>query len=133
MAERLGLHVRTIRRYVRDGRLPAVRIGKQYRIAAQDLVRFTGRPAEAFRPEPVPRRRQVDVSTIVDIHAVSPETAHRITALLLGAANARSATEAAPRIETLYFEERGLLKIVAVGGLEPSAGVLQLIGAVLEP
>ena len=32
VAERLGLHVKTVRSYVREGRLKAVRIGKQYRI-----------------------------------------------------------------------------------------------------
>ncbi|MEW2439811.1 helix-turn-helix domain-containing protein, partial [Streptomyces caniferus] len=49
VAERLGLHVRTIRNYVRDGRLPAVRIGKQYRIAHEDLEAFTGRPVTRRR------------------------------------------------------------------------------------
>ena len=29
VAEHLGLHVRTVRNYVRDGRLKAVRIGKR--------------------------------------------------------------------------------------------------------
>ena len=37
VAAKLGLHVRTFRNYVRDWRLRAVRIGKQYRIAADDL------------------------------------------------------------------------------------------------
>ena len=47
VAERLGLHVRTVRNYVRDGRLKAVRIGKQYRIAREDLEALTGHPAAA--------------------------------------------------------------------------------------
>ena len=51
VADRLGLHVRTVRNYVREGRLKAVRIGKQYRIAGEDLAALTGRPASAF---PVP-------------------------------------------------------------------------------
>ncbi len=38
VAELLGLHVRTVRNYVRDGRLKAVRIGKQYRITRTDLA-----------------------------------------------------------------------------------------------
>ncbi len=46
VAARLGLHVRTVRNYVRDGRLKAVRIGKQYRIAAADLEELTGRPTQ---------------------------------------------------------------------------------------
>jgi excisionase family DNA binding protein len=53
VAERLGLHVRTVRSYVREGRLKAVRIGKQYRIAGEDLATMTGRPAASFEPEPV--------------------------------------------------------------------------------
>ena len=32
VAERLNLHVKTIRRYIRDGRLKAKRIGKEYRV-----------------------------------------------------------------------------------------------------
>ncbi len=47
VAERLGLHVRTVRSYVREGRLKAVRIGKQYRIGQADLEALTGRPAAA--------------------------------------------------------------------------------------
>src|ERR1700735_1598499 len=43
-AEVLKLHVRTVRSYVRDGRLKATRIGKQYRIALSDLEAFAGRP-----------------------------------------------------------------------------------------
>jgi excisionase family DNA binding protein len=38
----LGLQVRTVRGYIRDGRLRGVRIGKQYRITAADLDDFTG-------------------------------------------------------------------------------------------
>ena len=55
VADLLGLHVRTVRNYVRDGRLKAVRIGKQYRIAREDLEVLTGRPASAFEREPVRR------------------------------------------------------------------------------
>ena len=36
VAERLGLHVRTVRAYVRTGRLKAIRIGKQYRVAREE-------------------------------------------------------------------------------------------------
>ena len=43
VADLLNLHVRTVRNYVREGRLKAVRIGKQYRIAREDLEAMTGR------------------------------------------------------------------------------------------
>ena len=51
VAARLGLHVRTVRNYVRNGRLRAVRIGRQYRIAREDLEALTGRAATSARAE----------------------------------------------------------------------------------
>src|SRR5437016_63386 len=63
VAALLGLHVRTVRNHVRDGRLKAVRIGKQYRIAREDLAAFTGRPIAA--PESVARQRFVEASSVV--------------------------------------------------------------------
>jgi len=62
-----GLHVRTVRNYVREGRLKAVRIGKQYRIAREDLDAFTGTESK------VRRTRHVEVSSIVEIDAISRE------------------------------------------------------------
>src|SRR5262252_3233930 len=89
VAELLGLHVRTVRNYVREGRLKAVRIGKQYRITREDLAYMTGRPASSFDREPVRRQRHVEVSGIVEIDAISPEAAMRVTNGLVGAANGR--------------------------------------------
>ena len=44
IAKRLKLHVKTVRNYVREGRLKAVRVGKQYRISRADVEAFTGFP-----------------------------------------------------------------------------------------
>jgi excisionase family DNA binding protein len=48
----LNLHVKTIRRSVRDGRLKARRIGKEYRIARADLDDFAGETRPARHPWP---------------------------------------------------------------------------------
>ena len=42
VAALLNLHVKTVRSYVRTGRLKAKRIGKQYRITRSDLEEFAG-------------------------------------------------------------------------------------------
>src|SRR5690348_8132266 len=106
VASRLNLHVRTVRSYVREGRLKAVRIGKQYRIAREDLEALTGRPAAELDPEPVRRTRHVEVSSIVEVDAVSPETATRILNLSMGALNTRGSGEPPLRVETIYDAER---------------------------
>lgn len=128
VADRLGLHVRTVRGYVRDGRLKAVRIGKQYRIAQEDLETLLGSPV-TDEPE-VRRTRHVDVSSIVEIDAVDPGAAGRVSTLLMGA-SARHGEEPL-RIETVYDEDRGRLKLVILGGLADTARLLEYVQAVLE-
>lgn len=132
VADLLNLHVRTVRNYVRDGRLKAVRIGKQYRIAREDLAAMTGRPAASFEPEPVRRERHIEVSSIVEIDAISPETVRRLTNLLMASGNRRDAGEDQLRIEMVYNAERARLKIILVGSMNTNASYFKAIQTVLE-
>lgn len=132
VAERLGLHVRTIRGYVRDGRLKAVRIGKQYRIAREDLEALTGRPVLPADRESVRRRRFSDVSAVVAIDAISPEEVQRLSNTLVAAAGSRAASGRNLRIETVYEEEQARLKVVIVGALGDGAEMLRMIEMLLE-
>jgi excisionase family DNA binding protein len=135
VAALLNLHVRTVRNYVREGRLKAVRIGKQYRIAREDLEAMTGRSASALEPEPVRRNRHVEVSSIVEIDAVSPDTANRVMNSLGGAYSSRSHGDSRHeplRIETIYDAERARMKIILVGGMDTNASYFNVIKAVLD-
>lgn len=132
VADRLGLHVRTVRSYIREGRLKAVRIGKQYRIAGEDLEAFTGRPAAEFEPAPVVRKRHVEVSSIVAIDAIAPDDANRITRFVTSAAAGRPAEASRLRIDATYDEARAHLKFVITGGLATTAQLLGFINLHLE-
>ncbi|MFF8959521.1 helix-turn-helix domain-containing protein [Streptomyces sp. NPDC014894] len=131
VAELLGLHVRTIRTYVRDGRLPAVRIGKQYRIAHRDLEAFTGRPVNPPPVDEAGPQRYAEVSSIVEIDAISPVTADRVATLLTAAAAGRGAGERPLRIETVYDRERSRMKVVVLGGLGDTARLFDYMEGVL--
>lgn len=127
VADRLGLHVKTVRNYVREGKLKAVRIGKQYRIAAADLATLTGQPASAFEPETVRRTRHIEVSSVIEVSAASPELATRITNLLLPAAKEAEGL----RVQTIYDPARGQLKVILIGGLESTTSAMKLVNAVV--
>lgn len=122
VADLLGLHVRTVRNYVRDGRLKAVRIGKQYRIAQSDVDAFTGTPAT----QPV-RVRHAEVSAIVQLDDIDPATMSRLTTLVLAGVGARGQDDDPMHVETVYHEERATLKIIVVGGLANTAALLEII------
>ncbi|MFE2497449.1 helix-turn-helix domain-containing protein [Streptomyces scopuliridis] len=130
VAELLDLHVRTVRGYVRDGRLKATRIGKQYRIAREDLEAFTGRPAPSSSAGP--GRRHAEASVIVQIDAIGPEATMRLTNTVMAAiAHGQDGGERL-RVETVYDEERAVLKVIILGGLDSTAELLKIVNALIE-
>ena len=125
----LNLHVKTVRRHIRDGRLKARRIGKEYRIARTDLDAFAG---ETRAPEkPVARTRHVIASTIVDADAVSPQDAHRVTTLVMASLNARKGEPDFPRVDSIYYEEQGRLRITITANPVLTCELLRMISALL--
>ncbi|MFH9223938.1 helix-turn-helix domain-containing protein [Streptomyces lydicus] len=131
VAEHLGLHVRTVRNYVRDGRLPAVRIGKQYRIAHEDLAALTGRPAPSPGDRAGGRPPHAEVSSIVEIDGVDAGKAGRLAGLLMSAATHGRPDGAPLRIETAYDPERARMKVIVLGSPGDTARLLEYMEGVL--
>ncbi|WP_328953540.1 helix-turn-helix domain-containing protein [Kitasatospora purpeofusca] len=141
VAELLGLHVRTVRGYVRDGRLRATRIGKQYRIARRDFDSFAGGPGSddsdgpggpagapgAEAPPPAPGPLHVEASAVVQIDAIGVREAARLSNTLLAAVSGPRGGGVPLRIETLHNEERSTLKVIVLGAPADTAELLLLI------
>jgi excisionase family DNA binding protein len=141
VAARLGLHSRTIRNYVHDGRLKAVRIGKQYRIAVEDLDQLTARPALALVPAAgvdatgasSPTSRVIaEVSSVAQIDGISRADAEQLVTSVI-AANDRPATSNGPlHIDTVYDPHRERLKIIVLGGVAATAAMFRMLDLLLE-
>ncbi len=127
VADLLGLHVKTVRSYVRDGRLKAVRIGKQYRIAREDLEAFTGQPVAPTPRESARRHRHVEVSSIVQVDAIDRAGMSRLTTAVTAAAQNRPDGDPHLRIQAIYDEERASLKVIVVGGPASVAAMLTML------
>ncbi|MGE0161249.1 MAG: helix-turn-helix domain-containing protein [Gemmatimonadales bacterium] len=132
VANRLKLHVKTVRGYVRDGRLKAVRIGKQYRIARDDLEAFTGLPLPLTESERAKRRREVSVSCVVGIDAISPEASKQLESSLEAFARREGEQSEPLRADAIYDQDVGHLKVTLFGGVNSTAAALKLLAALLE-
>ncbi|WP_199733530.1 helix-turn-helix domain-containing protein [Micromonospora sp. BL4] len=128
VADRLGLHVRTVRGYIRSGRLRAVRIGKQYRIAAGDLDALTGQTRATTGTTAGP----AEVSSIVQIDGVDRAAADRLGTLVLTSANTGHDPANPLRVQTVHDEERRRMKIIILGDPAATAELLHLLDAVLN-
>lgn len=133
VADLLGLHVKTVRGYVRDGRLAATRIGRQYRIARSDLEAFTGRPAAVPARDEAVRTRSVEVSGVVQVDAIGREEVGWLGTTILGYTGGGRDVDGEPlRVETVYDEERARLRIIVIGGPGRCADLLKLVDQLLR-
>ena len=123
-AERLGLHPKTVLRFIREDRLKATRIGKSYRIRRADLDAFAGVEHVAEPVEP-----SAWVTAIVQISGVDGEAARRFAIQMPAALNGRQGREAPMRADVIHDRERAELKIVLVGAPGDVATMLRLVQA----
>jgi excisionase family DNA binding protein len=131
VAELLNLHVKTVRRYVRTGRLKAKRIGKQYRISRADLDDFAG-GGRALDATPVARTRQVIASSIVDVDVISPDESHRVTTMIMASLNSRKGEADFPRVDSIYYADQAKLRITITASPVLTCELLRMIGVLLE-
>jgi len=124
-AERLKLHPKTVLRFIKDGRLRAVKVGKSYRILRSDLDAMTG----AVRGEAPSAAR---VTSIVDIPDVSPEVADRLARLLPSARLGQQAHVDPMSLDVAYDTARSHLKVVIVGSPMDTSAMLRIVQALLE-
>lgn len=131
VAELLGLHVRTVRRLIREGRLKAAQVGKQYRIAAGDLDTLVGagRSKEAAAQ---PKRRRIVVSTTVDVDAIGPGEQGRLVAMLLGAFQSLHGQQSSRRFDSIYYAEEQRLRLLLNADLDTTNAVLGMLRGLLE-
>jgi excisionase family DNA binding protein len=132
IASRLNLHVKTVRNYVREGRLKATRIGKQYRVSRADLEAFTGRPVPPTESEVARRQRSIETSSVVEIDAISAQAAAELASSLAAFAQGRAKDAEPLRIETIYDRHIGRMRIVLFGSANGAAAALKLIVALMK-
>jgi excisionase family DNA binding protein len=132
VAELLDLHVKTVRAYIRDGRLRATRIGKQYRVRRQDLEEFTGGPLPRPEAPAAGSGRTAEASTVVRVDGIGPDDASRLTTLVTSSLFGAPGGAAKVHVQAVHDRERASLKVVVLGDLSATAAVLELIDVMVN-
>lgn len=127
-AERLSLHPKTVLRFIHDGRLKAVRVGKSYRILRADLDALVGvsQPRRGERPG-------ARVTSIIDVPGLSTDEASRIATALQAMLISQTARPDPIHLDTAYDPEHQHLKIVIIAVPEDAATLLRFLQNLVEP
>jgi excisionase family DNA binding protein len=142
-AERLKLHPKTVLRFIRDGRLRAVKVGKSYRILRTEMEAMTGITPDALRSAVEAYRGALErkagarggearVTSIVDLEDIAPDVAQRMSRMLSAARMGQEAHAEPMSIDVVYDPARRGLKVLIVGSLGDTAAMLKMVDVLVE-
>ena len=120
----LHMHPKTVQRYIREGRLHAVKVGKSWLVSGHDLSVFT--ESVPCEPEHAP---VAVVSCVADVYAADKNAAIRIMNALSAALNGKPAGYGQSTMHTQYIPEEAKLRVTLYGGARFMAVMLDAIAA----
>ena len=138
VAELLDVHKKTVLRYIKEGKLPASKVGGRWRIHGNDLTGFVGArdnsevnivPAQKPKAEVTP---EPWVSAVVHAENIDREESIRISNTLIAIANSSSEKNNRCRINSVYFEEELKIQILVWGTLDFTSQILKVVEGLLK-
>ena len=127
IAEILGMHHKTIRKFITEGKLRANKIGKQWRISGHDLSVFMEsnnfsvndkKDGIEFCNDSIDtnKNNRVNVSTVVDISNVDDDDYRRVSNMLFAIINSKDSNMSNSTINVKYYKEENL-KVMLWGSM----------------
>ena len=148
IAEILGMHHKTIRKFITEGKLGANKVGKQWRISGHDLSVFMEKNNVSINNKKVSEesnidfvtngevkdtiKQKVNVSTVVDINDVDKEEYFRISNTLIAVMNCKDSEMEKSTINMKYDEKVNRLRVLLWGNVSFIEGMLSSISMLVE-
>lgn len=145
IADLLGMHHKTIRKFINEGKLGANKVGKQWRISGHDLSIFMEKSDFSVSKEDKKEEKKIEftssgevseyninVSTVIDINNISPDEYMRISNTLVAITNSRDSKIGKAAINAKYYAEDRKLKVVLWGSIDFTQEMLSTITLLTE-
>lgn len=148
IAEILGMHHKTIRKFITEGKLAASKVGKQWRISGNDLSIFMEKNNVNVSDKKISEESNIDfaangevkdainqklnVSTVVDINDVDKEEYFRISNTLIALMNCKDSKMGKSTINMKYDEKVNRLKVLLWGSVDFIEEMLSSISMLVE-
>ena len=145
IADLLGMHHKTIRKFINEGKLGANKVGKQWRISGHDLSIFMEKNNFSVDSEKKKDEQSIDftigedlekqninVSTVVDIGEISEDEYMRISNTLIAITNCKDSSLGKASINVKYYPKDKKLRTLLWGSVEFIQEVLSSIKLLTE-
>lgn len=147
IARIIDLHPKTVRRFIREGKIKAKKAGREWRIHEDDFKEYahselrepgtaeaeTGgsRGDSGGYAEPGDENR-INVSAVVEIHEKESEEASRISNSLIALLNSKDPSWGRARYDFIYHPESRKARFVLYGTPEFIAAIMKMFSVIAE-
>lgn len=125
ISELLDIHPKTIQRYIREGKLRAVKVGKSWRVSGHDLSVFI--ESNSAHGEKSNAERTITASSVIDIGTNGAEDAMRIINLLTSALNAKPPGFSKTSMQSQYIERENIVRVTFWGDIRLMSVIVEMI------
>ncbi|MGL5314661.1 MAG: helix-turn-helix domain-containing protein [Peptostreptococcaceae bacterium] len=148
IAEILGMHHKTIRKFITEGKLRANKVGKQWRISGHDLSLFMeDNNVNLKRKSTIENENiefstsdihsssitnKINISTVVDINEIDMDDYRRISNMLLAVMNSKDSKMSNSTINIKHYQKERNLKIMLWGDIEFIKEMLDFISTLTD-
>ena len=142
VSEILDVHHKTVRKFIKEGKLRANKLGKQWRISKSDLDLFTNNKDSAVDIERSSNDEEIEfennyfkneennvikVSSVVNIEHINEEEYIRTSNMLLSVMNCNDEKLIGNRINMKYSKNEKRLRIMLWGSIDVVKDLLDVI------
>ncbi len=147
VAEILGIHHKTVRKFIKEGKLNANKLGKQWRISPLDLERFTKVEDSIDESEAISYdeeielsnnelnfevKNEIKVSSVIDLEGIDSDEYSRISNMLLAVMNCKNDSLQKNTINIKYSKNVDRLRVMLWANINTTKEVLDVIEMLRE-
>ncbi len=126
----LNLHPKTIRRYIREGKLRANKVGKSWLVTGHDLSIFTEGSNVSKRTEA--KTYRIKISAVADIDVYDMDEAMDLVNMLTASLNCKPAEYGMSTMSAQFIETESKVRIMLYGNVEFMEAMMGFIAAYNE-
>ncbi|MBI9106588.1 MAG: helix-turn-helix domain-containing protein [Spirochaetales bacterium] len=121
IAEILGLHPKTVQRFIREGSLKARKIGRAWKIHVDDFKEYAHgelapkSSAEISSAPAIPIEHRLSVSAVIELRNAQNDEASRISNTLIAVLNGKDPAWGASRYDFLHDRDTGTARFILYG------------------
>ncbi|SET45174.1 DNA binding domain-containing protein, excisionase family [Natronincola peptidivorans] len=148
ISELLGMHHKTIRKFITEGKLGASKVGKQWRISGHDLSAFMEKKNIRMSNEEINEESNIDYSTVgekadtiserinvsavVDVKETEKDEYIKISNTLIAIANCKDPEIGKSTIHIKYDEKDKRSRVILWGSIKFIENMLSTISMLVE-